>query len=119
MWHKVIRARAVSAMSAAALALALGGGLWACFALRRAASAAAGGMPFVLHWNDLAGITSLGGFGAVVFMVVFGTAASLLNFAIAVELDARDRFLGKITAAATLAFAVLLFIAFVAIINVN
>jgi hypothetical protein len=42
-----------------------------------------------------------------------------MNFFIALEFDARDRFLGKFTAVMTLVFATLLFIAFAAIINVN
>ena len=124
MWAKVRLARAVSILSAGAFMLSLGGGLWAYFALRGAATApgamqGAGGTQVILHWNDLSGITSAGGLGAVVFMAIFGVAASLLNFAIALELDARDRFLGKLVAAATFAFAVLLFIAFAAIISVN
>ena len=43
----------------------------------------------------------------------------IVNFFLALELEARDWFLGKIVAAATLVLSVLIFIAFAAIISVN
>jgi hypothetical protein len=43
----------------------------------------------------------------------------IVDFFIALDLEARDNVLGKIVAAVTLIMAVLLFLAFAAIINVN
>ena len=105
-------------MSFAAFALALGGGLWAYLALSAAAGSGPAA-PLILHYDDLSGITAVGGIGTVSFAAVFGVLAVLVNFLVALELDARDWFLGKFTAGATLVFAILLFIGFAAIIGVN
>lgn len=114
MIKKIVRYRAVSALSLAAVAFVLGGFLWAYFTLRSVSQS-----PLILHFDDLEGITSVGALSAVVFVGILGLAATVMNFVIALELEARDRFLGKITAAVTLAVAVLLFISFAAILNVN
>lgn len=100
----------------AAIAFVLGGFVWAFFALRLA-----GGETFILHFSDLNGITNVGGLGGIVFMGAFGLLVVLINFAIAREFAGRDRagFFGKFIATLTLLFAVLLFLAFAAIINVN
>lgn len=124
LWKKIVRSKAVSVMSLAALVLALGGALRAYAVLGGASGGSGGtfgtaGTPLILHYNDLLGVTAVGGIGVVAFMGIFGAAAVLLNFFVALELDARDRFLGKLAAAATLVFAALLFIAFAAIMNVN
>ncbi len=115
MLKKIWRSRAVSLMSLAALLFVWGGAIWSRVMLR----GTAGASPLILHFNDLSGITSVGPPGTLVFMAVLGTLIVLMNFVIALEFDARDPFLGKFVAAVTLVFAVLLFIAFVAIINVN
>ena len=41
------------------------------------------------------------------------------NFFVALELEARDKVLGKVTAGLTLVMAILLFLGFVAILSVN
>jgi hypothetical protein len=92
----------------------LGGFAWAYVVL-----SALGSKSLILHFDDANGITHVGGAEMIVFMGIFGTLVTLMNFAIAREFAARDRFLGKFVAAITLLFAVLLFIAFVAIINAN
>lgn len=114
MFKKILKSRAVGIMSLAAFLLISGGSLWAYFALRGVANA-----PLILHFDDLSGITAVGSSTSITFMGLLGMAVVLMNFAIALELDARDRFLGKLAAAVTLVFSILLFIAFVAIINVN
>jgi hypothetical protein len=106
--------RSVSAVSFGALALVVGGWAWAYFALRGITNA-----PLILHFDDLSGITAIGGIGMIMFMGALGTLAVLVDAAIALSLEARDPFLGKLTAALTFIFAALLFIAFAAIINVN
>ena len=65
------------------------------------------------------GITAVGSPTNLVFVGFLGTVVVIMNFFIALELEARNRFLGKLVAALTLLFAVLLFIAFAVIINVN
>ncbi len=106
--------RAIVAMCAAALALVAGGFVWALATLR-----AAGPGPFILHFNDITGITQVGTAGELAFAGVFAAVLVVVNFAVALELDARDRVLGKLLAAVTLLAAVLLFMACAAIMNVN
>lgn len=114
MIKKILRYRAVSATSFAAIAFVLGGFLFAYFDLRRI-----GVGPLILHFDDIEGVTSVGSLRTVVFVGVLGLMTTIMNFFIALELEARDRFLGKIAAAVTLIIAILLFIAFLAIVNVN
>lgn len=75
--------------------------------------------PFILHFNDLEGIISTGGTGVVIFVGLFGIAMVLVNGCLAVGFADRIPFLSKLTAILTLVFAVLLFIAFTAILGVN
>lgn len=114
MIKKIARYRFVSLMSLASFALVLGGFFWAFGALRNV-----GDQPLILHFNDLNGITSVGGFGALVLMGILGTAMVVVDFFIALALEERDTVLGKIVASMTLVIAVLLFIGFAAILNVN
>lgn len=103
----------VSAMIGAALALVLIG------FIRAVASSTGHRTALILHFNDLQGITASGGVGTFIFMGIFGVAAILVNAALSFELEARHSFFGKITAAGALTFAILLFIAYAAIISVN
>ena len=104
----------MSATFLASLAFAVAGWVWAYVALRGVTNA-----PLILHFDDLTGITAVGAFGNIMFVGFLGTAIVIMNFFIALEFEPRDRFLGKLAAAVTFIFAVLLFIAFAAIINVN
>jgi hypothetical protein len=114
MFKKMIRHKAVSAAFLGSLLLVAGGSMWAWVALQGIA-----GSPLILHFDDIEGITAVGGPGGFLFMGILGMVVVLFNFAIALELEERDRFLGKITAGMTFIFAVLLFVSFAAIINVN
>ncbi|HVO28894.1 MAG TPA: hypothetical protein VMT81_02860 [Candidatus Paceibacterota bacterium] len=105
--------RVVTALCAVALLFVLGGWVWALAAL-----AGIRGL-LVLHFSDIAGITAIGGLGPVVFMGAFGALVVVMDFFLAREFDARDRVTGKFLAAMTLVFAILLFMAFAAIINAN
>ena len=113
MIDKIKKYRVVSLSLLASFALTAGGFFWALCAL--------GGThgPVVLHFNDMQGITSIGTLGDLLWMGAIGMAIVVINFFIALDLEARNRVLGKIVAALTLAMAVLLFLAFAAIINVN
>lgn len=111
----IIKHRAIAVSFVAALALVWGGTLWSRIALHSVSATS----PLIVHFNDLAGITAVGTPATLNFMGILGTIVVVMNFFIAWELEERDSVLGKLTAAITLIFAALLFIAFAAIINVN
>lgn len=98
---------------ALSLAFVLGGALWAYFALRGFSE------PFVLHFDDIIGITQIGGVEALAAAGFVGTIIVAINAVLAMELEQRERFLGRMIAGATLLFALLLFMGFAAIISVN
>ena len=114
MMKKILKHRAVVILSLIALFLVLGGFLWLWSALQ-----AAGSGPFILNFNDIQGITRTGGMGDVLAMGILAVFIVVINFFLALELDKRDRMMGKILASLTLAGAILLFITFVAILSVN
>jgi hypothetical protein len=72
-----------------------------------------------VHFNDMQGIVTASGRDVIVFMGIFGIAVVLLNGSIAFEFEERNTFFVKLIAIVTVAFAVLLFIAFTAILSVN
>ena len=111
---KIMRHKAVGAACLGAVAIALGGFCWAYFRLRNM-----GGGPLVLHFNDMSGITEVGNLWGIISMGILGIAVTVVNFFIAMELEERDRFLGKVVAVASVFFAGLLFIAFAAILSMN
>ncbi len=108
------RSKEVVITCLAALGFVLGGWVAAGLALR-----GVGDAPLILHFDDLQGVTAVGGWQGLAAIGALGIIVVALNLAIALELDARDRFLGKFVAALTLFFAVLLFMGFLAIMNVN
>jgi len=114
MIEKIKKYRLVSLLSLASFAFSAAGFFWALGALGNAASG-----PLILHFNDIAGITSIGSFGDIVLMGILGVAIVVVNFFVALDLETRDAVLGKIVAAMTLIMAILLFLAFAAIIKVN
>ena len=65
------------------------------------------------------GITAIGDFNSLLLIGILGLVIVVINFFIALDLEARDNVLGKIVAAMTLVMAILLFLAFAAIIKVN
>ena len=114
MIDKIKKYRLVSLFSLASLAFAAGGFFWAFGALQGATSNL-----LILHFNDMAGITNIGSFGDIVMMGILGIAMVIVNFFVALGLEERDNVLGKIVAVVTLVMAILLFLAFAAIIKVN
>jgi hypothetical protein len=114
MLKKIKKYRLVSALSLASFAFAAGGFFWALDALSNDAAG-----PLILHFSDMAGITSIGSFGSFLWMGAFGVAIVVINFFVALDLETRDNVLGKIVAVMTLVMAILLFLAFAAIIRVN
>lgn len=114
MIKKILHYRVVSLLFFASMVLVLGGAIWAIVAMLQTGTA-----PYILHFNDIDGITNVGGIGNIVLMGILGALIVWIDFLIALELEARDNVLGKIVAAVTLILAVLLFLGFVAILNVN
>jgi len=110
---KILKYKLVSSLFAVSFLLALGGTAWVYAALRGA------GGPLILHFNDISGITQIGSFDELVWVGVTGILIVILNFFIALELEARDWFWGKLLASGTLLLAILLFIGLAAIISVN
>jgi len=92
--------------------LVLGGWLWAFFSLRRIDT------PLIIHFSSR-GIDRIGGMGDLFVMGMFGLLIILINFMLAREAEKRDWFWGKVIAGTTLLFALLLFLAFSVIIDVN
>ncbi len=93
--------------------MVLGGTIWVYFALRHIAP------PLILHFNNLAGINQTGNLADLLEIGATGIVFVLVNFFIALELENRDAFGGKLLAAATLFLAILIFIGFAAIISAN
>lgn len=114
MLKRLFKYRGITALGVIGLGFVLSGCTWAYTTLR-----ATGESAFILHFNDIDAITSVGGIGTIVFAGVFGTIAVLADLLIALELAERDRRLGMALAVGASAFGVLLFIAFAAILKVN
>ena len=114
MIKKVSTYRLVGLLSLASFLFAAGGFFWAVAALSGSASG-----PLILHFNDMQGITSIGDFNGLLLMGILGLVIVITNFFIALDLESRDNVLGKIVAVITLIMAILLFLAFAAIIKVN
>ncbi len=110
---KIDRHRPVAAASLVSLFLVAGGWAWSYFALRGT------DQPLILHFNNLAGIDQVGGLGELIPVGLFGLILTALGSILALELEEKDWFLGKFTAAAVFGFAALIFIGFAAIISVN
>ncbi|MEK7195446.1 MAG: hypothetical protein AAB655_02005 [Patescibacteria group bacterium] len=112
-WNRFLKHKSTAILFSLALAFVLGGVFWTFFGLKRISG------PVVVHFNNLAGINQIGSLwellsiGAIAAVIIFS------NFIIAVELEERDRFLGKTITGATLLFGILIFIGFAAIISVN
>jgi hypothetical protein len=114
MIKKIATYRLVSLLSLASLAFAAGGFFWALNTLGGTMSG-----PVILHFNDMQGITHIGTFGDIILMGILGIVIVVVDFFVAIDLETRDNVLGKIVAVMTLVMAILLFVSFAAIINVN
>ncbi len=113
MLEKIKRYKLVSGLTLISLLLVLSGFLRAMISLERVSG------PFILHFDDVRGITAIGDAGAIIFAGIFGIVVIFLNGFLAFELEERNTLFGTLVAVVTLAFAILLFIAFAAIISVN
>lgn len=113
MLKKFIKFKAVSSVFLLSFLFVIGGWLWAFFALRKISQ------PLIIHFNNFLGITQIGGLNDLTIVALFGVISLVLDFLIALELEERDWFLGKLAAAFGLFLGILLFIGFAAIISVN
>ncbi len=113
MLKKFSKFKIVTSAFAVSFCFVMGGWLWAYLALRKVSQ------PLIIHFNNAVGINQIGDLYDLTAVVLFGLIALLLDFCIALELEERDWFLGKLTAAAGLFLSILIFIGFAAIISVN
>lgn len=111
--EKISDHRAIAAFGTLALLLVAGGWLWAFLVLRDRPHS------LILHWNDLINVNIKGDMGDLSGLGALSVLAVILNFKLALELDRRDWFLGKLVIGATFGFGVLIFIGFAAIVSVN
>mgnify|MGYP001595810776 FL=1 len=105
--------RVLAAVFFVSAAFVVGGFLWSYFTLRGI------GQPLILNFNDRLGINQIGGVPELISYGAFGLAVIIINGFIAFALEPRSQFLARILAAATGVIAILLFLAFAAIISVN
>lgn len=110
---RMVKYRAVSIACGISALFVISGWLWAHLALRGLDH------PLIIHYASGRGIDATGSVGNLAQIGVLGIVIVLVNFALALELETRDRFLGKLVAAGALFFSILIFIAFAAIISVN
>lgn len=73
----------------------------------------------ILHFSEDAGITKIGDVGQLVLLGVSGCLLVIVNLILALLLEERVKFLGRLLTGATLFTAILIFIAVSAIISVN
>jgi len=111
--EKILKHKIVSITFLLCLILVIGGWVKTYIALRKVSQ------PLIVHFNNAVGINQIGNLGDLAAVGIFGLVALALDFLVSLELDERDPFLGKITAAAGLFLAILIFIGFSAIISVN
>ena len=111
--NKLIAHKLMAIGFSVSLALAVGGWLWAHIYLGSV------GQPLIIHFNSSSGITQVGETRDLIGIGIFAVLAVMVNFFIAMSLEERDWFWGKLLAAATVGFAALIFIGFAAIISVN
>jgi len=93
--------------------LIIGGFSWAYFSLRNISQ------PLIIHFSDYTGINQKGSLRDLAFIAGISSLAVLVNFFLTIELEKKDRFLGKLVTVTTLLFGLLIFIGFRVIISVN
>lgn len=113
MFHQLSKHKLISGLLAASALFVVGGFAWALISLGRING------PFIAHFDDLFGIAPAAGRGTVIFAGIFSMVAVFVNGCLAIEFEERNALFGKLTAILTLVFAILLFIAFAAILSVN
>lgn len=95
------------------LLLVIAGTLWSYMALKNV------GEELIIHFNNYDRKTQSGDILDLIGVGFIAVVMNIVNFFIAVKLEERDWFWGKLAAAATAFFDILIFIGFTAIINAN
>lgn len=113
LFKKICQHKCLSVVFGCGFAFILGGLILAVWRLRGIKQ------PLILHFNDYAGISRTGDSGYILWIGALSAIVVAINFLIALELAEKESYWGKFATAATLVFAVLIFIGFAAIINVN
>lgn len=113
MLRRISRSKVLSAVFLTSFGLVSAATIWAYVATKGV------GGPIVVHFNNVSGINQIGTFIDLLLVGITAAIAVIVNFFLALELEKRDWFLGKIVAAVTLFLSILIFIAFAAIISVN
>ncbi|MDO8664203.1 MAG: hypothetical protein Q7K44_01480 [Candidatus Liptonbacteria bacterium] len=113
VFKKILEHKIVSLVFLLGFLLIIGGWLKVYVALREVSQ------PLIVHFNNAVGINQTGNLKDLAAVGIFGLVALALDFFVSIELDERDPFLGKITAAAGFFLASLIFIGFSAIMSVN
>lgn len=113
MRQKVRKYKVTSLAFLASFILVFGGTIWAYVTLH------ASSQPLILRFSEYAGITKIGTITDVIGFGVFGLFLVAFNFFLAINLQEREWFLGKLLTGATFFVAVLIFITISAIISVN
>lgn len=75
--------------------------------------------PLILHYSTYTGINQIGSLRDVAAIGITGLVLWALNTPLASMLDNREPYFGRLTAFALLAFGILLFFAFIAIMSLN
>ena len=113
MIQSMLKHKLLSAVFLVSFGFIVGATIWAYVATKDING------PIVLHFNNIAGINQIGSFFDLLLVGITCVLVVIVNFFLALELEKRDWFLGKIVAATTLLASLLIFIAFAAIISVN
>ncbi|TSC60184.1 MAG: Uncharacterized protein LiPW15_62 [Parcubacteria group bacterium LiPW_15] len=105
--------RLISGIFAVSFFLTVYASVWAYVALHSSSQ------QLILHFSEYSGITKTGGVAELTLFGVSGCILVAVNFFLALLLEEREHFLGRLLTGATLFTAVLIFIAVSAIISVN
>jgi hypothetical protein len=113
MFKKIGKFKTVTVAFALSFLFIVGGWFWTYIRMRGI------NQPLIIHFNNYAGITRIGNLTDLAAVGMLGLIIVLMNFLLALNLEERDWFLGKLLAATTLLMGILIFIGFAAIISVN
>ena len=112
-FQRIIKFRKISGVFAASLALVASGTVWAYFALRGITQ------PLILHYTAGGGINQVGKLSDLARLGGMAVIMLGVNFLLALSLESRGVWWGKVIAVVSLIVATLIFIGFAAIISVN
>lgn len=109
---KLIKYKLTAIVFSAAFTFVIAGWIWSWSRLH-------GASELTLHFSDYGGINKTGNMWDLHAFGILGLVMLFLDWLIAMTLEERDWFLGKLMASAGLTLGILIFIGFVVIMNVN